>query len=501
MDPSRPATAPAIPYYQPLLGFRYLRSRRSAVAAFLAVAFGVAVIVVVLSIMGGYVQRLREIIRGQEAHIHVVGDRPFAVARIARLERAIRKVDGVRAVAPILETPAMYRAGRFSPCYVRGILPEKQWEVSAIGECVFRPGELEAVLGELGVTGDSEARAPANALRDSEAPLAATVADRALHARSRKPLSAGELADLFSPRFSEEVLSRHNPSVYPDVRGEIPPACLVGIHLLLNREVFLGQVLTIVTLKARTFEPVHGQFLVAGAFKTGDYTADSKTIYAHVDALKNLLDLYDPETNSFRYDGVRVAVSDLRAIEKTKAAIERALRDDKGLAGQSLFVRTWEELRKNLLSAVEIERSIIYFLLLLLVAFTGCMVFLMALLTVIEKTRDIGILVALGATPKGVVRVFLAKGLMISAAGCLGGLILGYAFCAFVNPIHDWIYAQTGLRLFPVEIYHMDRIPTTFRPLDVVLSVGPALVFGFTASLFPAAWASHRDPIKAIHYE
>jgi lipoprotein-releasing system permease protein len=81
------------------------------------------------------------------------------------------------------------------------------------------------------------------------------------------------------------------------------------------------------------------------------------------------------------------------------------------------------------------------------------------------------------------------------------GLAGGYVFCLYINPIHDWIYLQTGLRLFPAEIYHMDRIPVAFHLSDLLLSILPAVKFGFIASLIPAIWASRRDPIKAIHYE
>jgi lipoprotein-releasing system permease protein len=182
-------------------------------------------------------------------------------------------------------------------------------------------------------------------------------------------------------------------------------------------------------------------------------------------------------------------------------AIELALRATGDRRFQDLGVYTWEQLRKNLLSAVKIEKFIIYFLMCLLVAFTACMVLLMLVLTVIEKTRDVGVLMSLGATPRGVVKVFLTNGMILSFVGTLMGLGLGYLFCAFINPIHDWIYSVTGLRLFPAEIYHMDRIPVAFQPLDVLLSIGPPLVLCFLASLVPAVWASRRDPIKAIHHE
>ena len=143
----------------------------------------------------------------------------------------------------------------------------------------------------------------------------------------------------------------------------------------------------------------------------------------------------------------------------------------------------------------------IYFLLVLIVAFTACMILLMLILTVIEKRRDIGILLALGATPGGIVGIFLINGLALTVAGTAAGLLCGYVFCANINPIHDWLYTVTGIQLFPPDVYDLDRIPISFRTTEVLLSVTPALLLGFLASLIPAVWASRRDPIEAIHHE
>jgi lipoprotein-releasing system permease protein len=198
---------------------------------------------------------------------------------------------------------------------------------------------------------------------------------------------------------------------------------------------------------------------------------------------------------------MRVSIRDTEKLGETRAALAEALAASGIEAYRDLRVLTWEDLRGNMLSAVHIEKFIIYFLLLFVVSFTACMVFLMLFLTVIEKTRDVGILMALGTTPSGVVKIFLTNGIVLSAAGTVLGLILGYLFCIYINPIHDWIYETTGFRLFPAEIYHMDRIPTQFSFWDVLLSVTPPIVLGFLASILPARWAARRDPIKAIHYE
>jgi lipoprotein-releasing system permease protein len=487
----------AFPYYQGFLSFRYLKSRFSALAALSSMAFGVAVIVVVLSIMGGYIAELKESIRGQESHLTIRGSRPFGVTGITALERLVEGVDDVVATAPFIQSLAMYRSGKFDPCYLKGVAPDRQARVSSLGSYVLRPKELadfldRARLDEAG-SADSVAR--------SGMPSAARDVDRILHSPTRAPLDGAELDACFRRDWGLRLLEERNPTLVADLKDRIPPSCLVGIHQLLDHKMFLGQVITVLTVQPGTSQPLSRKFLVAGAFKTGDFDADSQTVYVHIDTLKNMLGLFDPKSNGYSYDGLRVAVRDLANLKRTKEAVEAALREAPDPAHRGLEVIAWEKMRSNLLSAVAIEKFVIYFLLVLLVGFTACMVLLMLLLTVIEKTRDIGVLLSLGATPMGVVRVFLSNGLVLSAAGTTLGLALGYLFCAYINPLHDWIHAMTGMRLFPAEIYHMDRIPIAYAPTDVLLSVGPPIVLGFLASLAPAIWAARRDPIKAIHHE
>jgi lipoprotein-releasing system permease protein len=471
---------------------RYLKSRLSAVAALLAVLFGVAVILIVLSIMGGYIETLKETIRGQESHLTVLGPGPFAVAPVAEIEEAIRRVPGVQATSPFIETLAMYRSGQFNPCHLRGVVPASQVEVSDLGRYIFRPEALEDLLREAQGAAADEADAEPDGTAAPRAELGTS-----LLTAERTSMSPSEVESLFSKERCRALLEKLNPATLAALGGEVPPAVIVGVHFLLENQVYLGQVLPIVAVHPRRGEPTVEWFVVAGAFRTGDYESDSKAMYAHADVLKNTLDLFDPEHNAYRFEGIRVALQDPSRLDEMAVAVERALLVDH----PSLMVRTWEMQRPTLLRAVKIEKFVIYFLLVLLMGFTGCMVLLMLLLTVIEKTRDMGILLALGATPGGVVRIFLANGLLISLAGTLLGMGAGYLFCLNINPIHDWIARATSLELFPAKIYKMDRIPIDFQLTDVLLSIAPPLLLGFLASLIPSVWASRRDPIKAIHYE
>jgi len=485
--------------YQRVLSLRYVVTRFSASSAFLAIAFGVAVILVALSIMSGYIDKLRDNLRGQESDLVVFSARRYQLTDAIRLQERLATIDNVKNSALYIETLAMYRSGGFNPCQLRGVEIDRHCDVTGLGEYTLRPEELIAVLdrtpppdvdGELTATED-------RASRESQTE-AITFVDEMLKNPARPPLSGEEFQKFFSVAYRREILASENPTLVQEFASRIPPVgVLVGIQLLLEREMFLGQIITAVTVAPDTSEPINIPLIVVGAFKTGAFDADSKILYTDVRPLRNKLSLYDHEARQSRYEGLRVAVKDdsklSETFEKVRALITQEF--------PSLIAIPWDRMQRTVITAVEIEKYLIYFLLLLLVAFTACMILLMLILTVIEKTRDIGVLLALGATPKGVVGIFLINGLALTLGGTVTGLLGGYYFCEYINPIHDWVYHVTNVRLFSPDVYDMDRIPIAYRLWDLFLSIAPALALGFCASLMPAIWASRRDPIKALHYE
>ena len=487
--------------YQSQLSRRYLLRRFSAAAAFLAVAFGVAIILVVLSIMGGYVDVFRDSVRGQESDLLIIGPKQYGVTRVGRLEKALRSIENVAATAPSIEALAMYRSGGFNPCQLRGIDVQDHVKVSTLGAHTLRLDELREVLTEIGLdsnSGDENAK-PRATLAEAIRQI-----DARLDSLDRAPIKSEEFASVFSIDSRRKLLEETDAALAAEYRNSAPPqAVLVGIQLLLSLELYLGQVIPVITLDPETSEPVNIPLLVAGAFKTGTFEADSKIFYTNVNTVRSKLKLFDRVANSSRYESIRVAVKDIDRLHETEEAIVRRFAEMRtaGTLDTNLKVWRWDSLKSNQIRAVEIEKTVIYFLLVLLIAFTACMVLLMLVLTVIEKTRDIGVLLALGAPPRGIVGIFLINGLVLTLSGTLGGLTLGYVFCDNINPIHDWIANATGLRLFPPEVYDMDRIPISFRFSDVLLAISPALILGFLASLVPAIWAARRDPINAIRFE
>ena len=488
--------------YNYFLSLRFFRSRFLTLAAFLSIMFGVAMLLIVQSVMGGYMSQLKKNIRGQESHLRIIGNGPLGVSNLLDIADAVKAVPNVREAAPFIERLAVYRSGvSIKPVTLVGIDPVLQAKVSDFASYLLRPNELEKILQKHHHQDDTPGQeAPAGV----DIPLAINDVHALLANEEREPLSDEELSRFFNLEWRREILKKYRGRLVKEF--PVPPAgIIVGIQPILDRQLMLGQILTVITLSPDTGREISERFIVTGAINTGDFQLDSGSLFADVQKVRNLLnrdigELDDP----YRYQGIRIAVNEEKIDVQDAAALEE-VRDRIELsavpAGSNLKVETWPQIRENLLKAVSIEKQLVYFIVLILIVFTGSMILLMLTLTVIEKTRDVGVLMSLGATPWGVTSIFLFNGLLVTLLGTGLGLTFGYAFSANINEIHDLIYSISGIELFPAEIYKMDRIPVDFRPMDILWCTLPPVLVGLLASLVPATWAPRRDPIGSIQYE
>ena len=166
-----------------------------------------------------------------------------------------------------------------------------------------------------------------------------------------------------------------------------------------------------------------------------------------------------------------------------------------------VMVNTWWDKQAPLLQAVNIERYIQVIIMTLMVVIAGFSILAILWLMVKEKTRDIGILMSLGATRIGIVSIFLLNGLMIGITGSVLGLALGWTMSANLNWIEDKIFEWTGWQAFPPSIYYLDRLPHVEDPGKFTVMALFACAVSLAAALWPAIKASRLDPIEALRYE
>jgi lipoprotein-releasing system permease protein len=272
--------------------------------------------------------------------------------------------------------------------------------------------------------------------------------------------------------------------------GRIPESGGPREGLLLGREIALrigaqvGDVAEVVTasstLSPMGLLPKRKRFQVTGIFNTGLYEFDNSTALVSIGVAQKLFGLEG------RASYIQVKLRDIFAApavgEKIKAALPPVV-----------YITTWMELNKSLFSALKLEKNLLFLTITLIVIVAALNIIATLILMVMEKTRDIGILMAMGATPRSINRIFFYQGALIGVIGTALGVLLGLGWCALANAFK--------LIKIPVDIYQISYVPFRLRPLDLALIVGVTLLISFVSTLFPARRAAKVDPVVALKYE
>lgn len=272
--------------------------------------------------------------------------------------------------------------------------------------------------------------------------------------------------------------------------GRIPEAGGAREGVLLGRELALrvgaqpGDVVDVVTasstLSPLGLMPKRKRFLVTGVFNTGLYEFDNGTALVSIGVAQKMFGMEG------RASFIQVKLDDIFA---APAAGERI----KAVLPPVVYITTWMDLNKSLFSALKLEKTIMFLTITLIVIVAALNIIATLILMVMEKTRDIGILMAIGATPRAINRIFFFQGALIGVIGTALGAALGLGWCALANAFE--------LIKIPVDIYQISYVPFRMRPLDLAAIVGVSLLISFVSTLFPARRAARVDPVVALKYE
>jgi lipoprotein-releasing system permease protein len=230
------------------------------------------------------------------------------------------------------------------------------------------------------------------------------------------------------------------------------------------------------------------ELTVTGIFESGRYLYDSEFLLVPLHIGQEIYNLGGGA------HGLAVKTLDPFMADKVKDELNDSLTPPN-------MALTWIDLNKQLFDAIRMERNVMFFLLLfiILVAAFGIM---NTLITVtVQKTREIGIMKALGARTIQIIGVFLAQGIVVGIFGTFTGLLTGIALVQYRNQVSDWLASTLGIEVFPRSIYQFSEIPAEVIPKDVAIICISAFVICSLAALIPAWFAARLDPVKALRYE
>jgi lipoprotein-releasing system permease protein len=241
----------------------------------------------------------------------------------------------------------------------------------------------------------------------------------------------------------------------------------------------------------RLISPADGKtqdFVISGLFRSGMYEYDASLVAMTLSRAQRLYQLGPAVT------GIGVKLDQLERAGELAPAIERSL-------GGTYRVRTWMELNPALFGALRVEKTVMFVILTLIIVVAALNILSMLIMIVMERTKDIGILRALGATRRSIAALFLSQGCVIGAIGIGLGLAAGIALARNLNGIVKWLEATWGLSLFPPTVYYLDHIPTQINGPDVLRVVLATFCLAALAGTYAAVRAARLDPVEALRYE
>jgi len=261
------------------------------------------------------------------------------------------------------------------------------------------------------------------------------------------------------------------------------PGIILGKELAENLGVMQGDPVHLISPRGMISPighiPTMKRFKVAGLFESGMYEYDRSLAYIHIKDAQKILRM----GNSV--NGIEVRVNDIYNARDIAVRIVKEL-------GFQYWARDWMQMNQNLFSALKLEKTVMFIILALIVLVAAFNIASTLIMMVMEKTKDIAILKAMGATDKSIRKIFVFKGVVIGSIGTIFGVCLGFILCTVLK-----YYQFIEL---PGDVYYITTLPVKLELLDVVMIASAAMAISFLATLYPARQASKLDPVEAIRY-
>ncbi len=424
---------------------RYLRAkRRQAVIGIITgisiagVTAGVASLIVALAINNGFRQDLQQRLLGSSSHVQLLRVQADGIRNWETLLPQLERQPHVRAAAPaIYEQVLISRGAKASGAVLKGIIPSAERRISDLLNAV-KQGSVAPLEEQAAASGKQPAANP-----ESPDDLGG-VQDR--YAAMPPVILGKDLADRIGAAVGSVVL-------VTSPQGELTPFGLV---------------------------PKYVRFKVVGIFDSGFYDYDSSWAFTRLGDAQKLFGLGDVVS------ALEFKIDDLYRAELVGNELQQA-------AGPGFMATNWMEQNRALFRALRLERVVTFITIGLIVFVAALNILISLIMMVMEKTRDIAVLMSMGAKKRQVRRVFMAQGVLVGILGTVLGLAIGYLL--------SWFGGHYHLISLSAEVYSIDYVPFAARALDGVWVAFVAIGVSFIATVYPSWSASSILPAEALRYE
>lgn len=517
--------------YRWMLCFRYLRTRYIALASIVSVTLGVATLIIVNSVMAGFAAEMHERLHGLASDIliecHASGGLPDPDANLAEIRKVLGdRLDGSSVSVHVPGMLGIEFNGQLITRHVNlvGIDPETYDKVSQFGRFLLHPGNQTQVDFDLKETGFAPDRegfpesgwgyrrqrvAYDQALEQERQRVESSL--RRIRGETLKPDAASE-----APSMALDF----STSMFADASGNGPKKFDPAM------EQFPGIVLGISTCSARlrnddgkvsdhyycrpgddvrmmfpnasdNTKVVNQKFTVVDLYESGMSEYDSTFAFVRLDQLQEFRGMIDPSTGTRSVTAIQLKLVEGADLNIARDDLRRRFPPDR----YALNIQTWRDMQGPLLAAVRLETTILNILLFLIIAVAGFGILATFFMIVVEKTRDIGTLKALGASSSGVMSIFLSYGILLGIVGSGVGMVGGLVFIRHINSIAAIIEDITGQEVFDPTVYYFSKIPTIVDPWTIAWVVAGSITIATMASVLPSLRAARMHPVRSLRFE
>ncbi len=468
--------------YKLLLCWRYLLTRYLALVCIISVMLGVATLIVVNSVMAGFSTKLRERLHGLLSDIVIEAHdfQGFANPqdKMAFIQSFPDLNERIEAMTPTLEIFGMIRfecngTSIARPVHIIGIDPSGRARVGGFAEhLLLHKGQPSFELSPEAMKRQYRMHPPG--LLDTMANMQMPKPTDGKPAPAPPPSRPWQPSTIIVGYAVAHFRAKMNPDEPPKEVRTLEP----------------GDDVIVTTISGHGLKPVEWKCAVCDYFRSEMSEYDANYVFVPIEELQRLRAMDNKATT------IQIRLKNYHDLHAVKERLQALIPPH-----WNLSVHTWEDKQGPLLAAISIEKGILNVLLFMIIAVAGFGILAIFSMIVVEKTRDIGILKALGASNTGVLNIFLGYGLLLGAVGAFLGSAIGTTITIYINEIEQFLTRWTGHELFDRSVYYFNEIPTDLNMWSVLTINLGAIAIAVLFSILPALRAALLHPVRALRYE